>query len=517
MIVPFRQFLEEAEVAANRRQGITHFQQMKPEEFVLWMRSVKQETDGVLKNIKAVMKIDGLGARFGKDANGRPFFEGSRTGPVFDSGAFGAYARSKTDDVEVIGRAVHYDNMLEIFKTAPFMQAIPNDTKVICEIFYNPMSKEHPSGGVIFVHVAYDKNKLGSEMSIMPYTVVVASTGQEHPDKKNILDTLYSKSSARIKIIDPNLKFNTIDVSMFTEPATLIDDESLSVLKSRKPADRVIKQNLLNLIQKLKDDLADYLLKHPGIEGKFKLGPDIEGVVLHLPQSTGTGVFKITTPEFKSSLKEQAFPPRAASENELFLGRMQPLHKGHQKIIKGMKNGIVVVVKGKASSEDKARNPLDIETQQRLLAKAVPGVPVSVSPNGFLPGILGYFRKQGKEIVKIYCGADRIADYSKAISDANKKMAPEYHYQVEFEETERFTSATSVRKAIRTGDYDTFKTLMPREIWDEWDNLRAVLTVNEEVVATTVSANVEKKDNPLFVKPIKRKQVPSYRTQLNNK
>lgn len=55
----FRQFLYE-QVSTTRRQGITHLQEMKPEEFVIWMRSVKNEMGGVLKNIKAVMKIDGL-------------------------------------------------------------------------------------------------------------------------------------------------------------------------------------------------------------------------------------------------------------------------------------------------------------------------------------------------------------------------------------------------------------------------------------------------------------------------
>lgn len=178
-----------------------------------------------------------------------------------------------------------------------------------------------------------------------------------------------------------------------------------------------------------------------------------------------------------------------------------------------MKNPIVVIVKGEMSSEEKSRNPLDAETQQRLLKKACPGVPVSISPDGFLPGILGYFRKKGQEIVKIYCGADRMPEYTKAIEKANKQMDESLQYHVKFEETERFTSATAVRQAIRDGDFDTFKKLMPREIWDEWDSLRKILTVTEEV-ATTVTANVEKKDPPLFAKPIKRKQMKSFKEFL---
>ena len=296
----FRQFIDE-QVSSTRRVGIQHLQQMDPIKFVEWLRDVKNETKGILKDIKCVAKIDGLGARFGKDSNGRPFFEGSRTGPIFDSGAFSAHARGKTDDVEMITRATHYDDMLEIFKTADFMSALPNNTKVVCEIFYNPMAEETEKG-IKFVTVNYDKNKLGSLMTIMPYTVLDASTGHDSPDKISILKELYKKSSTKIKIIDPNLKFNEIDIKIYADAASVYSDESLAILKSRKAVDKADKQNLLNALQKIKDDLADYLLAHPGIEGKFKLGPEIEGVVLHLPdRASGTAPYKITTDAFKAS------------------------------------------------------------------------------------------------------------------------------------------------------------------------------------------------------------------------
>lgn len=300
-MISFRKFLKlNEEVSTSRRQGIQHLTDMKPEQFIQWMKTVKNETMGVLKNIKCVCKIDGLGAKFGKDINGKPFFEGSRTGPVFDSGAFSAYARSRTDDVEMIARAEHYDNMLEIFKSNSFMDAVPQNTKIVCEIFYNPMAKETDLG-ITFVTIQYDKKKLGSLMTIMPYTVLQADTGIEHPQKESILKALYSKSNDKIKIINPNLKFTEIDVSVFANSASAIPDNALSILKSRKQSDKPAKQNLLNMIQKIKDDLADYLLKHPGIEGKFKLGPEIEGVVLHLPDKVGTVPYKITTPEFKTA------------------------------------------------------------------------------------------------------------------------------------------------------------------------------------------------------------------------
>lgn len=304
-MISFRAFVRlTEEVATTRRQGIQHLTDMKPEQFVQWMKTVRTEMSGVLKNIKAVMKIDGLGFRCGKDKSGKVFIEGSRTGPISDEGAFSAYARGKTDDIEIISRAVHYDDILKLFQTSDFMSAVPKNTKIVAELFYNPMAKESDMG-ITFVTVQYDKRKLGSLMSIMPYTVLQADTGMEHPDKAAILKALYSKSDDKIKIIDPNLKFTEIDVSVYANAASVIPEDTLAILKSRKPADKPAKQNLLNIIQKIKDDLADYLLKHPGIEGKFRLGPEIEGVVLHLPGKEGTSPYKITTQDFKSAHSAQ--------------------------------------------------------------------------------------------------------------------------------------------------------------------------------------------------------------------
>lgn len=298
----FYQFITDS-VSSTRRQGIQHFQKMDPVEFVEWLRDVKKETKGILKDIKAVMKVDGLGARFGKDKNGKPFFEGSRTGPIFDSGAFTAFAKQNSNDPIALTRAAHYDDMLEIFKSASFMKAIPVNRKVVCEIFYNPMAKE-TKDGIQFVTVNYDKNKLGEQMSILPYTVLDAETGRECDDKNDILDKLYQLSNSKIKIINPNLKFKNIDISTFVDLATVYSDEALAVLKSRKVVDKENKQNLLNILQKIKDDLGQYILNHPGIEDKFKLGPEIEGIVLHLPikDKNNPSVYKITTDKFKSQI-----------------------------------------------------------------------------------------------------------------------------------------------------------------------------------------------------------------------
>lgn len=296
-MIRFSKFLKE-EVTTTTRQGIVHLQDMKPEEFIGWIKGVKA-AGGVLTDYKTVMKIDGLGARFGRAANGQPFFEGSRTGPIFDSGAFSAHAIAKGAAEEIVLRAKHYDDMLELFKNASFMKAVPEDTKVVCEIFYNPMAQDDDDG-IAYVTVKYDKSKLGSLMSIMPYTILQASTGLEHPRKEEILAALYKESNDKIQIINPNLKMHSIDVSGIIDTASTLEDGALEVIKSRKAADKEAKQNILAIIQKAKDELASFLLAHPGIEDKFKLGPNIEGIVIHINSKP----YKVTTNAFKASKRK---------------------------------------------------------------------------------------------------------------------------------------------------------------------------------------------------------------------
>ena len=204
---------------------------------------------------------------------------------------------------------------------------------------------------------------------------------------------------------------------------------------------------------------------------------------------------------------------------ELFLGRFQPPHNGHKKIIDGMKNPIVVIVKGAKSGADVARNPLDEAYQKKLMEMIFPGLEISISPNGFIPGILGYFRKQGKEVTKIYVGADRIAGYQDAINRANEKMPEDQRYHVAFQETERVTSATAVRNSINNGDKDTFKKLVPSAIWGEWDSLKKKLGVlpegilkfgewveEDSAVTTTDAIQNAQKDLPLLGPIVRRKR-----------
>lgn len=245
---------------------------MSNTKFVSWINRIKQESGGFIENILFTLKIDGFSAKFGKDESGNIFLEGARTGPIFDPDCFGQYARSRTNDPTIILRADHYGDLLRLLKEQDFVKFLPLDTKVYCEVFYNPLAKEDEDG-LTFVSVKYDKSKIGSLMTIMPYNIYHSSTGEEVSYKEWILKFFYSVyDTPEIRFIDPRLDVRPIDINIFINQ--LNDDN----------------------IQQIKEDLASMLLMHPHIEDKYKLGPNLEGIVIWLDKP-----YKIVTSEFRES------------------------------------------------------------------------------------------------------------------------------------------------------------------------------------------------------------------------
>lgn len=163
-----------------------------------------------------------------------------------------------------------------------------------------------------------------------------------------------------------------------------------------------------------------------------------------------------------------------AKQVSIFLGRMQPIHKAHELIIKGMKNPIVVLVKGKASSEDKSRNPFDAEYQKKLLKILDKKIQVREFPTGYIPGIAADMRAEGMEVVAIHAGEDRIGGYKSQFDKLNLPPEKEFHikYVQTSDEVRKMVSATQVRNAIKTGDEKSFKEYMPTKLHGEFGTMR---------------------------------------------
>lgn len=148
---------------------------------------------------------------------------------------------------------------------------------------------------------------------------------------------------------------------------------------------------------------------------------------------------------------------------DLFFGRFQPIHNGHLAVLEKMVNPTVVIVKGKKASEDKKKNPFDFDYQEHLLNKLKPDVRVVFSETGYLPDII---KMLGECPEKVFAGADRITQYKAQVNRANKEL--DDPLVIRFVETERVTSASVVREALRSGDRKVFKANVPKILWDEY-------------------------------------------------
>lgn len=233
--------------------------------------------------------------RFGKDAKGRFFFETSNSGPIQKAKAFSTFTAAKGANEVSITRALHYDDIYDALEASDLWKDLPNDSKVIVEIMYNPMAEEDEAG-LKFVSVKYDKSKLGSLMTIVPISAVVASSGNKHEEEHAIIERLLKKSTSKIKVVSPKLGKLHVDVKAELDPLKLLGPDAEHVIKSLKHADKPKKQEYITILNAIKDDIAEKLLQHP-IKGRDVLGDEVEGLVI---QWQGK-LFKVTTPDFKSA------------------------------------------------------------------------------------------------------------------------------------------------------------------------------------------------------------------------
>jgi len=308
----FRQYLlqEESDIAKTKRKGIIHLQDMKPVEALQFLRNIKDELKGKLDNIPVTLKVDGGSLRFGKDKHGHFFLETGNSGPIQHHKAFSTFTKNKGGSEVMIERAVHYDDIYEHLEKSDLWKDMPDDTKVSCEILYNPMAEEAEDEHLKFVSIKYDKQKLGKLMTLIPITASVSSSGEEHVSKEEVISDLLKKTNADIRVVSPKLGHLKLEVSALLSPLSLIGEDGEQVLKSLKHADKPLKQEYQTILNAIKSDLADVIMKHP-IKGRDVLGKDIEGYVIDV----GGKLFKVTTPSFKQAKRDE----RLSRLNEISL------------------------------------------------------------------------------------------------------------------------------------------------------------------------------------------------------
>jgi hypothetical protein len=109
------------------------------------------------------------------------------------------------------------------------------------------------------------------------------------------------KGEGDIKFVDDRLGYDgDVDLSAQIDPIlSIIDGNLIAKLSSRLKVDADEKRQIKAFLQAAKDSIAQYLLQHPGIVGKDRMGKDIEGVIMHRGKEAP---IKVTTPSFKQAM-----------------------------------------------------------------------------------------------------------------------------------------------------------------------------------------------------------------------
>ena len=323
-----------------KRQGIQHIYnpgstvEMKDLDFIELCKEIVQD-GGKLAGTPINLKVDGAGIRFGKTSDGKPFFMTSRVDRPMtrdNIGDFEAYGRKQGQSEEQLARTKNYDGALSTIVNADFMKDIPPDTIVQAEMLYNPMAQKEEDG-LKFVNIPYDPKKLGSTMTLVPFSVRQFSTGAPSPDAAKIKQALVKDSSKDIKIINNTLNHKGIDVTKIVNPVVKNAESLVKALSVR--GDSPAKQQAKAVLTHARQALSDAIMNSP-IPGKDQLGDMIEGLVINMPSGR---LAKVTSTHMKEKMAAKQLANKKPTEGG---NRTKPAvvtigsfvgHKGHQQLI----------------------------------------------------------------------------------------------------------------------------------------------------------------------------------------
>ena len=325
-------------VATSKRKGVVHLEKMKDLDFLEFVEEIqnRQGNSFDLANIKMTVKIDGLGGRFGKDANGEPFFESSRSGPIRTAGAFSKYMQDQgVEDSEKLARAEKYDSLFEEIMDLindvdrELGDDFLNNTKVHCEILYTPMATETAEGKLQYVSVEYDKLPDQVQLAVVPLFVEQSDSGNDHPRNDEIKQQLnqLGRMGDAMFIDNTVLQQGQLDVTHILEPLDNIDElKSIVQSRKRKGSEAERKQEVKAVLDGMKQQIAQEVVENPNIVGKYTLGDDYEGIILY----TEKGPVKVTSPKFKELMKnkQQSGGKTAVVAYGNLMG-----HSGHQMLV----------------------------------------------------------------------------------------------------------------------------------------------------------------------------------------
>ena len=212
------------------------------------------------------------------------------------------------------------------------------------------------------------------------------------------------------------------------------------------------------------------------------------------------------------------------------IGRFQPFTTGHMKCIegpykdKGLRT-VVCMINTKDNKVD-SRHPFPSSKMLPLYKKAFKSnkmvadfvLVVSADP----VKISQLLKPMGYEISSWSCGTDRI--------DAYSAMAERYHEykgeQILADDFEMYevkrgdedVSATKVRQALRDGDKKSYESMVPKDLWKDFDDLKdMVLSVNEGLIIDEDECLYENYLITEATKPSKLRKISTTKESSSNR
>jgi len=162
----------------------------------------------------------------------------------------------------------------------------------------------------------------------------------------------------------------------------------------------------------------------------------------------------------------------------LLVGRFQPFHNGHLKMIKKMEEEnelpsiIAVVHPGHNKS---GKTPFDVDLVSKYMETLVRDNPGKILGyfivnRGLLGVIYGKAKELGYLVKAIAAGDDRVDDYNKQV-EYLKKAGGDFPEDIKIIQTQRSGSGTDVRDKIESEDFVAFKKMVPPAISSFYEQL----------------------------------------------
>jgi hypothetical protein len=294
-------------IAASKRIGIDHLNQLKPLDFINLIKFINDELGGRIsdKNASMSVKVDGFSLRFGLDSQNEFFIESSNSGPQFTGGAFSQYTIDRHGENNPI--SIAYDTIFKDLKSNKKLMKILKDNnqgkgiKIVCECLYTPIGKV-TGDKIRFVAIDYDKNKLGAEATFVLFKV---QDGEGHNLDNSILAQIKKLSNDKFLFTDANTSIDEVDFSIEIKDvlkfAAKYPDLEM-IVKSRKQKDKYTKNLIKDTLKEYQDKMGKRLLKAVR-DGKF--GKEFEGIVIQLLSGK---TFKVVSNDFSSRKNDKHRP-----------------------------------------------------------------------------------------------------------------------------------------------------------------------------------------------------------------